>query len=320
MSLTNALISFIVSLVIALVGISLTLKNLFSSISQSEKAQAKNYAGRTVSYGLSIVWVVWAIALGIFSLMGESYSTNFLLFPPLLTVALVLFSAFVGFIDDAYGDKGSQGFRGHLKAFARGEFTTGAMKLFFISGASFIFGWLHYPALLGTSAAVSVTNRFLYALVAGAAIALCCNFINLTDLRPGRASKVSMLVMALAVITFAISLLSTSLFTWSLEVAVLSVLVALISAVWLLAPILAVIGLDLKEKGMLGDAGANGMGILVGVALVVACKLNFLALGSLALAFLFLNVLSEKVSFSKLIEEIPLLRAFDGLGRFKDKE
>lgn len=325
MSLSAALIAVIASLVIAVGLVSLTTQKLFKSISASPKSQTSNFAGRTVSYGLSVVWVIWALGLGLFVLLGERYSLEYLLFPVPETVALVLLAVLIGFFDDVYGDKGSQGFKGHLRALARGEFTTGAMKLFFISSGSFIFAWLYYPRIsLGAlspadSSWQSILERGGYALLAGAVIALACNFINLTDLRPGRASKVSLLLFALSLLTITLSLVFTSFTSKSLEIAGLSLALALVNALWFLSPILATLKLDLGEKGMLGDAGANGLGVLVGISLIVACRLNFVALGSLLVALLFLNALSEKISFSKLIEENPLLKLIDSWGRLKDK-
>src|SRR5690554_4072669 len=112
MTISGAISGVITSLILCIGVVPLVTRKLFSSVSQSQNTRTINFAGRTVSYGLSVVWIGWATALGLFALLGSQYTTNFLFFPPLFTVALVLFSTLIGFIDDVYGDKSSQGFRG----------------------------------------------------------------------------------------------------------------------------------------------------------------------------------------------------------------
>jgi hypothetical protein len=70
---------------------------------------------------------------------------------------------------------------------------------------------------------------------------------------------------------------------------------------------------DLAERAMLGDTGANGAGALVGAALVAATGRR----GRLALllGLTALNLASERVSFTAVIERTPVLRDLDALGR-----
>ena len=116
-------------------------------------------------------------------------------------------------------------------------------------------------------------------LVAGSA-----NLLNLFDLRPGRALKVGV-VAALALD--------------------------------LPGPAGAGLGLlpgDLRERSMLGDAGANAYGALLGAALadrVAARSRRTAALGLLVA----LTTVSEVVSYSRVIEATPPLRWADRLGR-----
>jgi hypothetical protein len=88
---------------------------------------------------------------------------------------------------------------------------------------------------------------------------------------------------------------------------------ALEVAVALLGPVVAVWRFDLGERGMLGDAGANAMGALLGW--VVASILAPAALGVYVIAVLALNVASERISFSQVIERNRVLSWFDRLGR-----
>ena len=64
---------------------------------------------------------------------------------------------------------------------------------------------------------------------------------------------------------------------------------------------------------MLGDCGANALGAAVGTAAVQALpwQLRLLACA----AAVALNLASEQVSFTAVIERTPLLRRLDQLGR-----
>ncbi len=64
---------------------------------------------------------------------------------------------------------------------------------------------------------------------------------------------------------------------------------------------------------MLGDAGANPLGAVLGVGL--AASLDEPARLVAIVVLLALNLASEKWSFSKAIEASPPLRWLDGLGR-----
>ena len=70
---------------------------------------------------------------------------------------------------------------------------------------------------------------------------------------------------------------------------------------------------DLHERLMLGDAGANVVGAALGLGVVLTCapatRLVVLAIVT------FLNLLSEVVSFSRVIDAVPPLRFLDRTGR-----
>jgi hypothetical protein len=78
-------------------------------------------------------------------------------------------------------------------------------------------------------------------------------------------------------------------------------------------PVFAVWRYDLGERAMLGDAGANAAGALAGFLLAWQSPLWLLAV--LAVVLLALNLVSERVSFSGVIERVSFLRWLDGLGR-----
>ena len=75
----------------------------------------------------------------------------------------------------------------------------------------------------------------------------------------------------------------------------------------------ALLGEDLGERAMLGDAGANALGALLGVA--AAASLSRPARVALLAGIAGLTAASEKVSFTAVIERTPALRWLDMLGR-----
>jgi hypothetical protein len=70
---------------------------------------------------------------------------------------------------------------------------------------------------------------------------------------------------------------------------------------------------DLREMGMLGDAGANALGALLGLNSVsrLTARGRWIAIGALA----GLTLLGERTSLGLLIERTPGVRALDALGR-----
>jgi UDP-GlcNAc:undecaprenyl-phosphate/decaprenyl-phosphate GlcNAc-1-phosphate transferase len=245
----------------------------------------RNYRDRAVptAGGLLIVLALLVIEAGR-ALLGAAGIGD----DPGLTTArsLVLFAAFgfglLGLIDDAMGEGDDRGFRGHVGALFQGRLTTGMLKL--VGGGA--------VAVVLVAAAGDVTG---WRLIADALlIALAANLGNLLDRAPGRVIKVGVVVYLP---------LALALGTGAVGVAVAPVIGA---AVGLLGP-------DLRERLMLGDTGANVIGAVLGLGVV-------LGLGpttrTVVLVFVAaLNVAAELVSFSRVIERVPALRTFDQLGR-----
>ncbi|HEY6296319.1 MAG TPA: hypothetical protein VIX15_11695 [Streptosporangiaceae bacterium] len=193
-----------------------------------------------------------------------------------------------GAYDDLAGSSDRRGFRGHLGALKQGEVTTGAVKLAGIGATG-----MATAALSGGNAADFVINT---GLVAGFA-----NLLNLFDLRPGRAIKAAVASGALVVLG------------GSLDRTVAGPQGTAGTAVAPpLAAALALLPEDLGERAMLGDAGANALGAMIGAA---ACGLPRSARVALLAGAAWLNVASEKVSFTAVIERTPALRRLDLLGR-----
>ena len=193
-------------------------------------------------------------------------------------------AAAFGCHDDLAGSGDRRGFRGHLGALARGEVTTGAVKIAGIGAAG-----LAAAALLGGPPADIAINT---GLTAGGA-----NLLNLFDLRPGRAIKVAL----------AGSALLAAGTPGPARGAACRAIAAPAGAA------LAMLPEDLAERAMLGDAGANALGGMLGAA--AAASLPRTARVALLAGIAGLTAASEVISFTKVIERTPPLRWLDMLGR-----
>lgn len=283
---------------------------IFATLRQAPAAQAKNYAGRTVSYGLGFVWVFFVIAMLVLSFFFKGTILALVPLAQMPVLVLVAVACVLGLIDDVYGSSASRGFKGHLKALAKGTLTTGGLKLFGISTTALFIAALMMPSASGVTVFTGLSNMsartasigpaLLYGVLAGAGIALTSNFLNLCDLRPGRALKVYALLVLIG-----IAIMS---FVFDISVVVLTAIIALV-------PLIAVFGLDVRELGMLGDTGANPFGALAGCLIVFGFGTNYVALAFFVVIMLGLNLLSEKVSFSRIISSNKFLSKLDNLGR-----
>ena len=196
-------------------------------------------------------------------------------------------SGAVGAYDDAVGNRPehkAKGFQGHLGALKEGRVTSGLVKIAGVGAAGLL------------AAALLPKRRPITETVLGAGvIAGSANLFNLLDLRPGRALKAGIIVGK------------------PLALGKTGGMVA--------GPLGAAAGslpTDLNEETMLGDSGANALGALLGTAYsartgVFGKLVALAAIGGLTAA-------SEKVSFTKVIERTPALRAIDEFGRRKPDE
>ena len=213
-------------------------------------------------------------------------------------------AAFGGY-DDIAGSGDRRGFRGHLGALAHGEVTTGAVKL----GGIGVTG-VAAAALTGGPAVDVAINS---ALIAGSA-----NLLNLFDLRPGRALKV---VMA-AGVPLGVSQLAARPAAPSAARPAMGPGRAArrasraAGAAAVAAPLGAAVALlpeDLGERAMLGDAGANALGAMLGAA--AAGSLSRRSRLAILAGVTALTAASEVVSFTKVIQRTPPLHWLDMLGR-----
>lgn len=200
-------------------------------------------------------------------------------------IVYVVGIAFLGLLDDVLGRGGAadtaRGWRGHARAVARGELSTGAIKAlgalalaaFVLSGRG-LEGWQYLGDI--------------------ALLLLATNLLNLFDTGPGRAEK-AFLLLAVALCAGA----------WTL--APLEVLGPFV------APVVVGMAYTLRERAMLGDAGSNVLGALAGIWILTSLdptgRLVALAVVAVVTAY------GEFRSLGALIERVPPLRLLDSLGR-----
>ena len=188
-----------------------------------------------------------------------------------------------GFWDDLRGDERPRGFAGHLGALGGGALTGGAVKL--LAGG-----------LVGLVTAVIAVRNDLGLLVPMALlVALTANLVNLVDRAPGRALKLFLIV--------ALPLALVGDETWRLLAA------GAIGAAGAALP------LDLRARAMLGDAGANPLGALLGLGLAASLAGSRPVLWGVVVVVAALNLASERWSFSEVIAKNAWLARLDHLGR-----
>ncbi|MCW2899140.1 MAG: hypothetical protein JWO67_1405 [Streptosporangiaceae bacterium] len=188
-------------------------------------------------------------------------------------------SGVFGGYDDLAGSASSKGFKGHLSALCRGELTSGGVKILGIGATG----------LASAALARAPRHNVFDVLVNGAIVSGAANLMNLFDLRPGRAIKVGLIAGV--------------------------PLAAGGSAAVVAAPLGAAAALlpeDLGERAMLGDAGANALGAVLGLG---ATRLGRGGRLAVLAGLVALNAASELVSFTKVIRCTPVLHRLDMLGR-----
>lgn len=244
---------------------------------QEGGASRPNYRGETIPVGMGLIFIFTYLILFIcyFHWYNRLPATPFL-------VGLALF-CLLGLIDDLLGSRRSRGLRGHFGALMRGQLTTGAVKALGGGLVAILVSLMADPA-----------GGWWQLLLKAVLIALSANIINLLDLRPGRAVKISLLwLVALLILIRGTPLLL------------------------LLAPmaggLLAYAPFDLKARGMLGDTGSNLLGC--GLGMVTSWSAPLPALVSLLLVLVLLHLVCEKLSLTEIIEGNRVLRFFDHLGR-----
>lgn len=260
----------------------------------------QNYRGAALACPLGIV-IVAAVALALGGL--EALYVLGIHEDPFLTVGpvLVLGVAALGLFDDAYSGS-SRGWRGHGKAVLGGGLPTGALKAVGTLGLAAYVASSALTAPVGDGASFDEATGTIAAggpdvvpyLLTVAVLVLATNLFNIVDLRPGRAFKGLVLVAAGCTIAVGTDLLS--------------------GYGAYLGAILVVGVYDLRERGMLGDTGANLLGAVAGLMLVTAIT-STLGLAICLCVLLAITAYGEFRSISAFVERTPGFRHLDSIGR-----
>jgi UDP-GlcNAc:undecaprenyl-phosphate/decaprenyl-phosphate GlcNAc-1-phosphate transferase len=251
----------------------------------------ENFRGRVLAFPLGVLTPAAALAALIPLMLIDRLGSTGVFHPETIPIALYALGVILlGLIDDTLGNEETpaddgrlpkRGWRGHGQAILRGEFSTGALK----AGGSLGL------ALLAMGELGLSNGRWL---LAAGVLVLATNVFNLLDLRPGRSTKAFLLLGA--GLTIGAGELRP---LWALG---LFAAPALVAGVW-----------DLRERAMLGDTGANLLGALAGLWLVLTLSGTGQLIALIALAAI--TVYGELRSISKLIEKTPGLRELDSWGR-----
>jgi UDP-N-acetylmuramyl pentapeptide phosphotransferase/UDP-N-acetylglucosamine-1-phosphate transferase len=241
------------------------------------KLQRRNFRGDTIPTGFGFMLAMSAVPVYAVIVTIHSHCAFISLF-----LLAVLGFGLLGLIDDVYGNRSVGGFVGHFGQLRHGKVSTGLIKA--VGG-----GML--AVLIGLSAARwNVAHGFINGLV----IALSANLLNLLDLRPGRAVYCFWVGVLL--------LIPSAFRTPSSLVEIIPVCV----------PAIVLTALDRSARVMLGDAGSNVLGAVLGLWMV--CSSCGIVSRLLVVAFLIaVHIYAEKHSISDMIEANRFLRRLDRL-------
>jgi UDP-N-acetylmuramyl pentapeptide phosphotransferase/UDP-N-acetylglucosamine-1-phosphate transferase len=212
-----------------------------------ERWERKNHAGRTVG-------LYAGPACALVAALGAARVR------PAAGLAVLAAGACGAYDDVAGAGDARSGFRAHLAALRDGEVTSGAVKLFGISAA-------------GLAAGAVMRERPLDKVLAGVVVAGAAHFVNLVDVRPGRAAAA---VLALG------------------TPGLLRGGPGADTAAAVMGAAAAVLPDDVRERTMLGDTGAHALGAALGVAVVAGG--GRAALAAHAVALVAAAVCGERVS------------------------
>ncbi|SFR02533.1 hypothetical protein [Desulfoscipio geothermicus] len=241
-----------------------------------------NYKGENIPLAAGVVFFITALAVStpLFFIWPASIRN-----PALIFLFAMAGATCLGLMDDFWGSREASGLAGHFKALCKGNLTTGAVKALAGGMLALIVGAQLHPG--------NVWRIMDSALI----IALSVNMVNLFDLRPGRAGKVYILLYFI--------LLPANL---GEPEAIMSTMV--------LGSLGAFLSADLKARAMMGDAGANTLGVAIGITAAAIldgyCRAGYLA------ALVLLHLITEKYSLTRIIAGNSLLNYLDMLGREKE--
>jgi len=275
----------VVAAFVAGVALAVALRALTAGAFAAEVFERENYRQRRLPTAVGLLVALAALAVdalvAVAVAAGAEPDAAAVAGLRLVTLAALGF-ALLGLLDDLGGAGESGGFGGHLRSLAGGRLTTGAIKLFGGAAVAVVVVSVREPGSVGR------------VLADGALVALAANLGNLFDRAPGRTTKVALVAFVALVVAAGAE-------------PVLAGVALVVGAGAGLLPA------DLAERLMLGDAGANVLGAVLGLGVVLACA-PATRTGVLVVVAV-LNLISERVSFSRVIAAVPPLRAADRWGR-----
>ena len=251
---------------------------LFRSLLIESNVLRPNYKKDMIPVSMGIVFLPMLI---INAIILAYFTTNF---KDMLYIFIFLFGLvsmfFAGILDDIIGNRDVSGLKGHFKSLLNGKLTTGGFKALF-------------GGFIGLVISIAISKNIYDIVINTLIIALSTNLMNLLDLRPGRAIKGYLLISIVLLFTL-------GEYTRNLLL--------------LIVPnVIAYFNQDLKAKAMMGDTGSNVLGISIGILFVMGYSLKVRLIW---LAFLiFIHILTEKYSLTKIIENNKFLNFIDKLGR-----
>ena len=251
---------------------------LFRSLLIESNVLRPNYKKDMIPVSMGIVFLPMLI---INAIILAYFTTNF---KDMLHIFIFLFGLvsmfFAGILDDIIGNRDVSGLKGHFKSLLNGKLTTGGFKALF-------------GGFIGLVISIAISKNIYDIVINTLIIALSTNLMNLLDLRPGRAIKGYLVISIVLLFTL-------GEYTRNLLLLILPNVVAYFNQ-------------DLKAKAMMGDTGSNVLGISIGILFVMGYPLKVRLIW---LAFLiFIHILTEKYSLTKIIENHKFLNFIDKLGR-----
>lgn len=244
---------------------------------------AINYRGERVPTSLGGFLAALLLFLSAASLALAQWAPlfSFSLFAVVLLASVTV--AFLGWLDDTLGNHRDKGFAGHIRTLMEEErLTTGLLKA---AGGGVV---------AAVAATVTARGDWRVWLLHTLLIGLMTNWLNLLDLRPGRALKFYLVVGTL------LFLVSFSQGESLLFVPLLGLAAAVLKG-------------DLSARFMLGDSGSNLLGIQLGIWLALISPLWLVILLNILLVIG--HYLGEVVSLTRMIENNRVLSYLDRLGR-----
>lgn len=251
---------------------------LFKNLLTESDIVRPNYKKDMIPVSMGIVFLPMIIINGIILAFFTKDNKNLLYLFMFIFGIMSMF--FAGILDDIIGNRNVSGLKGHFKSLLHAKLTTGGFKALF-------------GGFVGVLISIAISKNIGDIVINTLIIALSTNLMNLLDLRPGRAIKVYLIIGMVLILTLGVYQKSLLLL--------------------ILPNVLAYFDYDLKAKAMMGDTGSNVLGISIGI--LICMGYSFKIRITWLVFLIFIHILTEKYSLTKIIENNKLLNYIDKLGR-----